>query len=213
MVGTTTFSNKINGFVNDPKKARLLDGLKRASRDDFEMSHMLKSLRRWLQRSGDLRSDIFNAAFTREVNGIPIERLRAKSAAALGFQEGQELRKLFNLIVGTRLYGNFEKNKLLLQDALPQSLPDRAHLIDFLTRLGHEVEKLKSCKLAIEDALQDFEESTDWDGVALHNACMMRGLSKLSDEFFEEYTSLEQMERTRLSKMLRQVDLPRLPMD
>ena len=42
--------DEINEIVNDPKKARLLDGLKRASRNGFEMSNMLVSLRRWLKK-------------------------------------------------------------------------------------------------------------------------------------------------------------------
>ena len=41
---------EINELVNDPGKARLLDGLKRAARNHFEMDRMLKSLRRWLAR-------------------------------------------------------------------------------------------------------------------------------------------------------------------
>lgn len=202
--------DEINELVNDPSKARLLDGLKRASRDDFEMSHMLRSLRRWLQSSGDLRGWIFEAAFTKEMIDIPIEQLRIRSRAAFDFREGQELRKLLKLVVGARLFRDFEKSKLLLQDALPQSLPDRTHLIDFLTRLGHEDEKFENCKRAINDALLEFQEYADWDGVALSNACVMKGLSKLSDEFFEEYTRLGKMEQIRLNGMLRNVGLPRL---
>ena len=41
--GDNDLFEEINELVDDPKKARLLDGLKRASRNDFEMSHMLKS--------------------------------------------------------------------------------------------------------------------------------------------------------------------------
>ena len=45
--------DEINRIVNDPKKARLLDGMKRATRNDHEMSWMIKSLRRWLARDDD----------------------------------------------------------------------------------------------------------------------------------------------------------------
>ena len=47
--------DEINRIVNDPKKARLLDGMKRATRNDHEMSWMIKSLRRWLARDRMLR--------------------------------------------------------------------------------------------------------------------------------------------------------------
>ena len=48
--GNNDLFEEINELVNDPGKARLLEGLKRASRNDFEMSNMLASLRRWLKR-------------------------------------------------------------------------------------------------------------------------------------------------------------------
>ena len=65
--GNSDLFEEINELVNDPGKARLLDGLKRASRNDFEMSNMLVSLRRWLKRpqSGGEALGIFYAAFSR----------------------------------------------------------------------------------------------------------------------------------------------------
>ena len=42
--GNSDLFEEINELVSDPGKARLLDGLKRASRNDFEMSNMLVSL-------------------------------------------------------------------------------------------------------------------------------------------------------------------------
>ena len=49
--GNSDLFEEINELVNDPGKARLLDGLKRASRNDVEMGNMLAPLRRWLKRS------------------------------------------------------------------------------------------------------------------------------------------------------------------
>ena len=43
--------DEINELVDSPMKARLLDGIKRASKNDFEMSRMLVSLRRWMERA------------------------------------------------------------------------------------------------------------------------------------------------------------------
>ena len=68
--GNSDLFEEINELVNDPRKARLLDGLKRASRNDFEMSNMLASLRRWLKRPQNGREAIaiFYAAFNIEMS-------------------------------------------------------------------------------------------------------------------------------------------------
>ena len=68
--GNSDLFEEINELVNDPGKARLLDGLKRASRNDFEMSNMLASLRRWLKRSQEDKEAIaiFYAAFNTDMS-------------------------------------------------------------------------------------------------------------------------------------------------
>ena len=38
-------------------------------------------------------------------------------------------------------------------------------------------------------------DSKDWDEVLSYNACIMIGLSKIPDEFFEEYEKLEDDEQ------------------
>ena len=43
--------DEINELVGSPMKARLLDGIKRASKNDLEMSRMFVSLRRWMERA------------------------------------------------------------------------------------------------------------------------------------------------------------------
>ena len=59
--GDSDLFEEINGLVNDPNKARLLDGLKRASKNHDEMTHMLVSLRRWLKRSSEeIREAIYS---------------------------------------------------------------------------------------------------------------------------------------------------------
>ena len=45
--------DEINKLVDNPMKARLLDGVKRATKNSFEMSHMLASLRRWVEIDKD----------------------------------------------------------------------------------------------------------------------------------------------------------------
>ena len=96
--GSNDLSDEINELVNDPKKARLLDGLKRASRDDVEMSYALASLRRWLKRDasaeGVLKHAIFRVAFEESTRNIPIEQLHTKTARVPDFKGDQELAKL-----------------------------------------------------------------------------------------------------------------------
>ena len=87
--GNSDLFEEINELVNDPGKARLLDGLKRASRNDSEMSNMLASLRRWLKRSQQDREAmaIFYAAFNMDITSIPIEQLNAETISVPNFQK------------------------------------------------------------------------------------------------------------------------------
>ena len=61
--GNSDRFDEINEIVNDPMKARLLDGLKRAARNHSEMDRMLRSLRRLVQRNryDDVKFAIFYA--------------------------------------------------------------------------------------------------------------------------------------------------------
>ena len=208
--GNSDLFGEINEIVNDPKKARLLDGLKRASRNDFEMSHMLRSLRRGLKRPLYLQEAILPTAFKEDFKIISFDQLRARSGIVSTFKEDQELPRLFELVFAHNFYNSFEENESLFHNSLPQSFPNRDHLVDFLTKLGHETKKLGRCKLEIEYALQDSQGSTNWDKVVAYNECVMTGLSELPDEFFEEYSTLDIEWRTKLRDMLRKANLPPL---
>ena len=100
------------------------------------------------------------------------------------------------------------KNKHLFQDSLPQSFSYRDHLIDFLTRVGEETD-VDQCQLILEHALGSFRDSTGWDTVSSYNVCMMTGLSKFPDEFFETYAGLDELDS--LNAMLHGANLPSLP--
>ena len=115
--GNSDLFEEINELVNDPGKARLLDGLKRASRNDFEMGHMLASLRRWLKRSQRSREAlvIFYAAFNTEMRSIPIEQLNAETISVPNFQGDTELAGVFSVIFNPRLYSQLDTNKSFLQ--------------------------------------------------------------------------------------------------
>ena len=59
-------------------------------------------------------------------------------------------------------------------------------------------------------ALRSYQSPKDWDEVLSYNACVMMGLSKIPDEFFEEYEKLEGEERHALYEMLLNANLPTL---
>ena len=208
--GNSDLFEEINELIDDPKKARLLDGLKRASRNDVEMSNMLASLRRWLKRSEweDEIIAIFNAAFDSEMRSIPIDQLNAESISVPNFQEDPELAGVFSVVFGFRLYSQLDKNKSFLQDSLPQSLPGRDHIINVLTRLGDGTRGALGCRSSMEAALWSYQSPKYWNEVLSYNACVMLGLSKVPDEFFEEFEKLEKKERLVLYKMLLVANLP-----
>ena len=93
---------------------------------------------------------------------------------------------------------------------MPQSLPGRDHIISVLTRLGDETRNAWVCRDVMEFALQSYQSPKDWEKVLSYNACVMMGLSKIPDEFFEEHEKLEGEERYALNKMLLTSNLPTL---
>ena len=203
---------EINELVNDPKKARLLDGLKRASRNDFEMSNMLASLHRWLKRF-ELDNEtavIFYAAFDTDMRNLPIEQLNAETISVPNFQGDPELAGVFGVIFGSGFYDELDKNKSFLHDSLPQSLPSRDHIISVLTRLGDETRDAQACRSVMESALEFYRDSKYWDEVLSYKECVMIGLSKLPDEIFEEYEKLTGGEQYRLDMMFLAANLPSL---
>lgn len=209
--GNSDRFGEINELVNDPKKARLLDGLKRASRDDLEMSRMLKSLRRWLKREDlDIRAIIYFAGREKDIGSIPVDQLHAKPTTVPNFKGDKELENFFTLTGHFNIYAKFEQNKSMFQESLPQSFSNRDNLIDFLTRVGNDAEAFRQCKWAIESTLKELQGSILWDKVVTYNEYMMKGLSKLPDEFFEAYAKLNKEERNQLHDMLRGANLPTL---
>ena len=103
--------------------------------------------------------------------------------------------------------------KSSLDESFPTSIPDRDHIISILTRLGTEIKEYALCRRSIRDALFTFRESTYWDDIVSYNVCIMRKLSTVPDEFFEEYEGLSFRERTLLNSMLKKADLPILSDD
>ena len=210
--GNSDLFEEINELVSDLGKARLLDGLKRASRNDFEMSNMLVSLHRWLKRSewDNETMAIISAASNSEMRSIPIDQLNAETISVPNFQGDPELMGVFRVILGSRLYGNLDKNKSFLQDSLPQSLPGRDHIISVLTRLGNETRGVWACRFFMDATLGSYQSPKDWEKVLSYNACRMKGLSKIPDEFFEEFEELDGEEQQALNRMLLVANLPTL---
>ena len=211
--GNSDLFEEINELIDDPKKARLLDGLKRASRNDVEMSNMLASLRRWLKRSEweDEIIAIFNAAFDSEMRSIPIEQLNAETISVPNFQEDPELTGVLSVIFNPSLYSQLDISGYFLQNYLPQSLPGRGHIIGVLTRLGDETGGAGGCRISMQSALESYGNPKDWKKVLSHTVCVMVGLSKLPDEFFEEYGKLDETEWFALNTMLYKAEFPVLP--
>lgn len=209
--GDDDLFEEINEFVNDPKKARLLDGLKRASRDDREMDHMLQTLRRWLSRHPAERrkAAIFGAALDPDLQNISLKQLRTESVIAPNFEGDRKLLKVFIWIFKFDHY--YERLGTTdgpdLKNLLP-SFPNRDYLIDFLTRLRIEAKAYGGCVSSIASALKDFRGSVDWDKVFSYNDCAMTGFSMLPDEFYDEFLKLDVRELLVLHPMLRKSDLP-----
>ena len=177
--GDKDLFDEINEIVGDPRKARLLDGLKRASRNDAEMSRMLKSLNRWLKRSSDeTRRVIFAAAYVESIKNIPTGQLHEVMVGLHTIRMVQEVAKLFTF------YDALEKDKPLHQESLPLSFPNRDHLLELLTRLGSETNGYRGCRAAIVHALKTLEHDVNWERVLECNVSVMRELSTLPDESF-----------------------------
>ena len=94
---------------------------------------------------------------------------------------------------------------------MPSSFPNRDHLVDFLTRLGDEIQNNNECRWAIEYALQDSLVISEWDNIVAYNECVMRVFSTFPDEFIEEYASLSEDGQNELNGKLWQANLPTLP--
>ena len=210
--GNSDLFEEINEIVNDPGKARLLDGLKRASRNDFEMGHMLVSLRRWLKRSEWNRETtaIFSAAFDTDIASIPTEQLNAEAISVPNFQDDTELARMFSVIFNSRFYDELATNKSFLHDSFPQALPGRDHIISVLTKLGDGTRDAWVCRGTMEYALRSYRSPKDWDETLSYNLCVMMGLSKVPDEFFEEFEKLGGKERLVLNRMLLVANIPSL---
>ena len=100
--GNSDRFDEINEIVNDPMKARLLEGMKRAAKNHFEMDRMLRSLRRLVQRDiyDDVKVAIFYALKYIPEN-IPIEQLRASAVPVFDFTKDEELVRLVKLLFET----------------------------------------------------------------------------------------------------------------
>ena len=91
---------------------------------------------------------------------------------------------------------------------MPQSLPGRDHIINVLTRLGDGTRDDMACRGIMEGALRSYQGPKYWEEVLSYNACVMVGLSKLPDEFFEEYEKLDEEEQYTLYEILKDANLP-----
>ena len=145
------------------------------------------------------------------VRRIPIDQLRAETVKVPDFEGDKELMRLFEMIFSDSFYDEFENNPSLFKDSLPSSFPNRDYLVDFLTRLGGEIQNNHECRWAIEDALRDSLVISEWDNIVAYNACVMRVFSTFPDEFIEEYASLSEDGQNELNDKLCQANLPLLP--
>ena len=204
--------DEINEFVDDPKKARLLDGLKRASRDHFEMSRMLRSLNRLLKRKtywDALKGNILYAALDDNLKNISMEQLRSETVTAPDFEKNAELRDLVQLLFGEKFHGQ-PKLGILPKESMP-SFPGKDYLIDFVTRIREETQDNAMCRQSISNAMILFHEHRKWGDIQLpFNKCVMKGLSQLPDSFFAEYQALSELEQRKLQGMLKEASLPQL---
>ena len=204
--------DEINRIVNDPKKARLLDGIKRATRDKYEMDWMIKSLRRLSATYGMQPIRNFKAAFEEEVKRIPIEQLRAITGKVPDFKGREaDLIKLLGLMHTYDFYEIIQENPSVFKDSLPLSFPYYDYLADFLTKLLDETKYNKRFWFVAGCAIKEnLRVSTDWNKVVTYNACAMKVLSRLSNEFFDEYANLKSNERSELNDKLEKANLPTL---
>ena len=208
--GNSDRFDEINELVNDPKKARLLDGLKRASRDDFEMTRMLKSLTRWLKRpfsEGSFKAFIYYTAFKEGLKSMSVEQLRSETVTAPDFEKNTELRDL------VRLFFRLDfRAHVVLSDLSKESMPPfpgRDYLIDFMTRLREETEGHKRCRESIATTIRVFYVQTELDDIHLSfNMCVMKSLSQLPDSFFDDYQALGEAEQNKFQEMLTKASLP-----
>lgn len=208
--GNSDRFDEINELVNDPKKARLLDGLKRASRDDFEMTRMLKSLTRWLKRpfsEGSFKALIYHTAFKAGLKSMPTERLRSKTVTAPDFEKNTELRDLVRLFF-RRDFRAHVMSSALSKESMPP-FPGRDYLVDFMTRLREETEGNKRCRESIATTIRVLYMQTELDDIHLSfNMCVMKGLSQLPDSFFNDYQALGEVDQIKFQKMLTKASLP-----
>ena len=130
---------------------------------------------------------------------------------AHNFEEDKELAKLFGLIFVHMPFDNLETSMALLQDSFPRSISNRDYIIGLLSRIIDEARENCVCKTVIMNALRVFRVSTDWDKAMAYNKCVMTELTKLSDEFFEEYATLQNAGYWALNVMLLKANLPLLP--
>ena len=137
------------------------------------------------------------------MNSIPTEQLNAEAISVPDFQKDPELAGMFRILSSSSFLDKLDTDKSFLQDSLPRSLPDRDHIISILTRLGEETRGNANCRGVIEYALRPSLDPKDWDETLAQNECVMKGLSKLPDVFFEEYVGLGEEERYALNGMIR----------
>jgi hypothetical protein len=199
--------DEINEIVKDPIKARLLDGLKRAARNHSEMSLMLRSLRRLVQR--DRNDDIKYAAFNAQLdisNDIPIEQVRASAVPVFDFTKDEELVRLLRLLFQTREYD--DRNEL--EKSLPSSLPNRDYLIYFLVDIYSDKGVSRDCKMSLGYRLTFLDNPGKRDQFLAQDECVMRKLASLPDILFEEFLELSENEQRELNSRLNQKGLPSL---
>lgn len=209
--------DEINELVNDPGKARLLDGLKRATENDFEMSRMLKSLSRWMKRTDrtkgkydPFKDHIFYAASNDYLKSISVNQLRSETVAVPDFEKDAELRDLVKLLLAHEFSAQSEEG-VLPKEFMPE-FPGKDYLLDFVTRIRGDTradEEGEDCRQSIREAMALTREQTNWRGMCQLNKCVMEGLSQVPDSFFEEYQALSKEERWKFQNMLGKASLPR----
>ena len=210
--GNHDLFDEINAHVKDTGKARLLDGIKRATKNVIEMNRMLVSLRRWLGRlSGDtLQDSTFWVAFSQFSHDVPLDQFRKKVTTAPNLKKNQELKEV--LLAVSRLELHALGTEAVVRDSL-KSYPQRIQLVKVLFSLGKETEKDSPHRSSLEYALKQVKTKEEWDKVRHYNEWVMRKIGDLPEEIFEEHSLLSKEEQVKLNELLKKAGLPLLPVE
>ena len=210
--GNHDLFDEINAHVKDRGKARLLDGIKRATKNVIEMNRMLVSLRRWLGRPGSDMPKVstFWVAFLPFFHDVPLDQFRKKVTTAPNLKTNQELTDVLQAISKLELHDL--GTEAAVRDSL-KSYPQRIQLVKVLFSLGKETKKNSPHRRFLEYVLKHVKTKEEWDKVRHYSEWVMRKIGELPEEIFEEHSLLSSREQLKLNELLVKAGLPLLPVE